>query len=433
MSTTEDVTALLQQSMKLQAQALAMLGTAPPEELPLITTREALDAALGGTAEIIKLSTTLVYNAPLRITRPVTLISETFESRQQLMMTRDEPAPRFPLGIRWDAEHVGFLGLDASVPPDTTTEILQGFGNFPSIQRLRAIGDPKTGAKRGIHFHCAKWVMQHCLIDEIKRVGQDTQAVYQQEMPAPYGGLIEDCELWAAGQSMMIGGGDPPDEAHIPRNITVRRTKALKHDEWYAEGWQIKCAIEFKDVLGFEWTDGEMQGAGTSQGQGAYLIVATPRNQDGRAPFSTVQNVLIERVKGRQASGVCSMIGYDPTPNKPSGPLANLTIRNSTFTEIDPKGITKMRELRGSGRLFYLGHGPDKVTLEAITVEGQNISALLYCEQEPPTTMILRNWKMPPSVYGFFSPKGTTIGKLKEYAPDAIIELSSSDTGATVA
>jgi hypothetical protein len=84
-----------------------------------------------------------------------------------------------------------------------------------------------------------------------------------------------------------------------------------KNPAWYAQHVQIKNAFELKCAINVKLTNSILEYAGTSAGQGAYLIVLTPRNQDGGAPWSTVQNVLIENCIGRYAGGVAQFLGRD--------------------------------------------------------------------------------------------------------------------------
>lgn len=430
MNTKAEITQLLEQSQACTAQALALVATLPddaPAPESLITTAAELDAALAGADEVLRLSTTLVYSAPLTIRRPVTLVSETFEDWHTSRMTLDELAPRFLNGLTIDAEQVGVLGLDVR-HTTPTTDIVSVRANFATLDRLRLLGDPVTGTKRGVQFHAGSWILARSYVDDIKQPAQDTQAVYTQEMTKPYGGLVDDCYLSAAGQAVMVGGGDPPDESQIPRDITIQRSTLTKNAAWYTEAWQIKCALELKNCIGFAIYDSTLSGAGTSQGQGAYLIVLTPRNQGGAAPWSTVQNVVIDHCAGDTASGVLSMMGYDASVDKPSGPLKNVIVRDSKFTNIDPKGPTKLTQEKGSGRLFYYQRGPAMVTLEALTVEGQNLKALTYMEYEPPTG-VLRNLKLPPAQYPYHTPLGIDLESLCEYAPGMVVELTDADEG----
>ena len=153
-------------------------------------------------------------------------------------------------------------------------------------------------------------------------------------------------------------------------------------------------------------------------GQGAYLFVFTPRNQGGNAPWSTVQDVIINNCTGQFAGGVITLLGSDNV--HPSGPCANITLRDCSFTDIDPQGITK-----GAGRLFTFDRSPQRVTLDGITVTGQNLSALGYFSGAAPVGLVLTRLNLPTARYGWkIDAGGMGVAALHAYAPDLVTDAS---------
>jgi hypothetical protein len=278
------------------------------------------------------------------------------------------------------------------------------------------LGDPTNGARCGVVANGGAMKITGAYIADIFTRGEDTQAICAWDMNP--GMWIEDCYLEAAGQSIMLGGGDSSSEARMPRDVTIKGCTLTKNPAWFeaARHIQIKTALEFKACIGVTVDNCVLEYAGTSAGQGGYLIVATVRNQDGHAPWSAIKNVLITNCRGGKAGGIVTLLGQDN--NYPSGVLDGFQLRASSFTEIDPKGITG-----GAGRLFTFDRSPAHVTIAGVSVVGQNIAAKGYFSGQPPTKLTIINVTLPPATYGWkIDAGGMGVAALRAYAPDAIFD-----------
>lgn len=404
-------------------QAKALLGSAQPPQPSggaLITTPAELDAALASavTGATVRLATTLRYPNLLTLAKSVTVTSDLMGSGR---MDRATAAPSFEGGLRITGNDIVLSGIEVK-HPSPLTDIVRISGARVTMDRCRVLGDPTLGGKRGISAGGSAMTIVRCYIDDCWQPAQDAQAIWAGDMPAP-GLAITDCYLGGGAQSVMIGGADPVSESHIPRDIAIRGCTLSKNLQWLVDRRQIKCALELKDAIGVIVEHCVFEYAGTSQGQGAYLIVLTPRNQGGAAPFSTVADVVIQNCTGAHASGILNMLGTDNV--NPSGPLINVTMRDCQFSDIDPLGVTKMAQPKGAGRLFLFGDGPKRVTLDGITVTGQNLSALGYFYGVPPTGLSISRMALPPSSYGWKA-EGASGGMgraaLLRYAPDAVLD-----------
>lgn len=399
-----------------------------PPPTPPIATMDELDRALAASlpGETLLLSTSLVYIAPLKIAvSGIRLMSETAADRTGQRMTVDEPAPCFQNGLTITGNDVTCSGLDVAHTV-ATTDIVVLAARHLTLDRLRILGDKAAGAKRGIAANGGDMLISNCYIDDIKRVGQDTQAICAWDMLEP-GLFITNCYLGGAAQAVMLGGADPPSPDRSPSLVRITRSTLTKPQGWQTDGTQVKCAFEAKNCNDVRILDCDLIGAGISQGQGAYAIVLTPRNQGGKAPFSAITNVRIERCHVQAAGGCVTFLGTDPTAGRPSQFLDGVTITNVVFDDIDPKIYG------GPGRLFTFEDAAHNVTLDGLTVHGTNIAALGYFMKRPPVLMTLRNLNLPTSRYGWkIDGGGSGIPALKAYAPDATIDLSPNDTGASV-
>jgi hypothetical protein len=298
------------------------------------------------------------------------------------------------------------------------------------LDRIRVLGDPVQGGKRGIDFRGAtEATLRNFYIDDVFQTTIDTQAIYTGTM-GPGGGLVIDRGYaCAAGQGFMSGGEDPATAANTPSNIRITRVRFTKKRAWMLprdgaavlvpgkHAQQCKCAVEFKNVKNLVMEDCDLEGAGTTAGQAAALIDATVRNQNGAAPWSTVENVRITNCRGTTAGAIVNVLGSDN--QHPSGTLTGFTIEGFTATAIDPKGITG-----GSGRLFQFERAPIDVTLTDITVAGAHLAAAGYfIGKAPPVRLTIAGVVLPPTTYGWKIDAGKAgRAALLAYMPDAQLD-----------
>jgi hypothetical protein len=410
---------------QIRAHAEAILAllppatTAPPEpDVIPITTPEDFDATLEAAepGDVLILATAFVYPDKLILTQAVTLQSETW-TEDGPRMTRDAPAPCFQLGIVAEVDDHHLRGLE--LRGTDTLGVLGGTGG--TWDQCRLLGDPIAGAHRGIEWRGSDNAITRCYIDDIFRPTQDCQAIAAFDAGA--GLTIDDCYLSAAAQSIMFGGADPSSEDRIPTGITITHCELTKNPAWLGVQ-QVKCSIEFKNCRDVRVTDCVLRYAGMSQGQGGYLIVATVRNQNGKAEFSCITNIEIADCTGSDAAGIANFLGSDN--NYPSGPLDGFTLHDCAFSNID--GNFTLNDHKGQGRLFLFDRSPANVHLETITVEGVNLSALGYfCGMPSPTGFVAGGMTLPTSKYGWKIDGGTGMSgsgpdALMAYMPDAILD-----------
>lgn len=386
--TVEDMAALLAQMVVVLTPPVQTIAT------PAALTRAIAAAAPGDT---LILANSLIYLTPFTLTKSVTLQGETYASATG-RMTRTDPAPLFQAGIVATVDSHRLNGLDIRQPVNVPNAIGVMGGTGAAWDRCRLLGDPVAGAHRGIEWQGANGRVTRCFIDDVFQPAQDTQAICGWD--AGPGLSIDDCWLSAAGQSIMFGGADSSSAARIPSNITVTNSDLVKNPAWIGKQ-QCKCALELKSVINYKMDSSRMSYAGTSQGQGAYLIVATVRNQDGNAPWSCITNVEISNCTGDHASGLVNFLGSDNV--HPSGALDGFNLHDSSFT---------LDGALGAGRMFLFDRGGAHITLKNLKAAGVNLSALGYFAGLPaPTGFIAQNLTpLPPSTYGWFIDGGVTVG-----------------------
>jgi hypothetical protein len=309
---------------------------------------------------------------------------------------------------------VTVIGLAArSTNPDAT--IVSVKGPRAVLDRLAVLGDPLKGQKRGVALNGNTALMTGCLVDDCWRDGMDAQAVATWD-----GGThltLTDCALYGSGQSFLAGGSDPSSTDRTPEDILIEHCLLSKKREWYGKAW-IKCALELKNVRGVVCRHSTLEYGGTSDGQDGYIIVLTVRNQNGTAPWSTIEDVLLEDLTCRYGGGGISILGRD---TRRSGIMSRIVVRNVRCESIDPTGFTA-----GIGRLVIVNGGPDQLTLDGITDLYCKPTAGLYvvgAGKPAPTKLIVRRFPLLAlSNMTKLDDGGTGLAALQAYAPDAVIE-----------
>jgi hypothetical protein len=385
----------------------ATAALTPPVVIPAIATPAALDAALaaaqGGT--VLRLATTLVYPSALTLTRSVTLQSETLVVGR---MTRDAPAPTFLAGVRVVADDVTLVGLAvAHTNPLTDIVVLTG-ALRPTLDRCRIVGDPLKGAKRGVAANGGAMTIRGCYIDDCFQAwpGNDSQAINAWDFLAP-GLLLEDNYLSGGSESVMIGGADAATAARMPSQIIIRGNTITKNPAWQTLPIGVKNTLELKAGRDILIENNDIRQSWGGHGQDGYLLLLTVRNQDGRAPWSTIQDVTVTGNRFSGGAAAINLLGLDniketkagmPTPIgmvRPSVRMARITIRGNTFDDLDPARYT------GSNRLILIGQGPEQVTIDQNTFAGRGLGSQVYFYGAPPAlgcTVTHNTW--PPATYG---------------------------------
>lgn len=409
----------------------ALVALTPPAPV-VIDTPAALDAALATTQQVLTLSRTLVYPTSLTLTRSVTLQAEGLGAPARMDATT--PLPSFRDGISVPGDKVTLIGLEVrKVNP--LTDIVTFSGASVTLDRLRVLGDPVKGAKRGVAANGnGNAAILRSYIDDCFQSypGNDSQAIIAWDM-AP-GLLIEDNFLRGGSETVMIGGADSSTPERMPSKVVIRGNTITKRPEWKDKLVGVKNTLELKAVRDALIEKNEITQSWGGHGQDGYIFLITPRNQDGRAPWSTVQDVIFRNNTLSHGAAAFNILGIDnikeskagmPTPVgtvRPSVRVARIAISGNTVTDIDPTLYT------GSNRLILIGGGPSSLSIDSNTFAGTHLGAQVYFYGTPTSALTISNNTWPPSQYGIkgdgtasgnptwtvFAPGGTLLNNVEK-------------------
>lgn len=276
-------------------------------------------------------------------------------------------------------------------------------------------GDPKKGTRRGIATNSRYTAVIDSYLSDFKEVGADSQAIAGWNGPGPF--KIVNNYLEGAGENLMFGGADPSIPNLVPSDIEIRRNHFAKPLSWMVgdpayEGtpWTIKNLFELKNARRV-LIEGNLFEYNWPHAQSGFAILFTVRNQDGRAPWSVVEDVTFTRNIVRHVAAGINVLGRDD--NYPSQQTRRILIKDNLFDDVGGRW--------GGGRLFQLLNGTADVVIDHNTAF-QTDSVLLGGESVAHAGFVYRNNIAPHHLYGIIG-TGTGVGNptLKRYFPDAIV------------
>src|SRR5687767_6156098 len=203
------------------------------------------------------------------------------------------------------AHHYRLVGLEISPVEGTFVNALIQLGDqertvadLPHhivIERSYLHGDKSKGSRRGVALNARHSAVVDSHLADFKEAGADSQAIAGWNGAGPF--RIENNYLEGAGENGMFGAADPTVPQLVPADIQVLRnhmTKPLRwkvgHASYEGTEWAVKNLFELKNarrvlvegnVLEYNW----------AHAQNGFAVLFTVRNQDGRAPWSTIEDV----------------------------------------------------------------------------------------------------------------------------------------------
>jgi hypothetical protein len=262
------------------------------------------------------------------------------------------------------------------------------------FERCYVHGDPKVGGRRGIALNSCYTAVVDSYLADFKEQGADSQALAGWNGLGPF--AIVNNYVEGAGENLLFGGADPSVTNLIPSDIAILGNHFAKPLAWkigdasYAGvPWTVKNLFELKNarrvlvegnVFEYNWVDA----------QKGFAILFTPRNQDGSAPWSMVQDVTFIHNIVRHTGSAVNMLGTDDIHS--SQQAKRISIVGNVFEDIGgPKW-------GGPGRLFQLVSGTADVVIDHNTAF--HTGDVIAADGAPHLGFVYKNNLTPNNQYG---------------------------------
>jgi hypothetical protein len=178
-----------------------------------------------------------------------------------------------------------------------------------------------------------------------------------------------------------------------------------------ATKWSVKNLFELKNAQRV-LVDGNVIEYNWLAAQSGYAVVFTPRNQDGTAPWSVVQEVQFTHNVVRHVSSAINILGTDDI--HPSQLTNNLVIANNLFEDVN--SVT----YGGQGQ-FVLISGGTLITIDHNTVFN-NGSSTVYAYGTASTSFTFTNNIIPDNSWAIFGDAaGAGLGAIAKYFPSGVL------------
>lgn len=298
-----------------------------------------------------------------------------------------QPAIRTEQG----AHHYKFIGIEIApaANADYTFNLIDlgsadynSYSQFPHhlvFDRCYVHSTGLNKARRGFALNSAETSVLNCHISGFAGAGDETQAISGWNGPGPL--HIINNYLEGAGEVLLIGGADPSIPNLVPSDIEIRRNYFYKRAEWMGNA-TVKGTLELKNAKRVV-IDGNV----IETALRVTALVITVRNQNGKAPWSTIEDVEITNNVIRHASAGVNLLGSDNEHS--SQEVKRIRIANNLFEDI----------VNPNDNAFFVQiNGATSVTVENNTV--QQIGNVISAYGAPTKEFTFRNNIVQHNAYG---------------------------------
>ncbi len=358
------------------------------------------------SGDIIELQAGAIYSGEIKLpSRPhtdfVTIRSSAIAdlpvgqrvspARSASMAAIRAPAGKPAVSAADGAHHYRFIGIEFSPTNSAYNFGLIAFGGRERRPELvphhleidRSYIHPFTSGvvRRGIALNSADTVISNSHISGFGFKGEETQGICG--WTGSRNVKIINNYIEGGAENIMFGGADPANAELIPTEIEIRGNHLNKPAEW-AKSVTIKTLFELKNARRVNFEGNIL----TNNWEGAAFRI-TVRNQDGKAPFSTIEDVTIaNNIIDGSGEGI-NILGKDDT--YPSQTQTRLIITNNLFLNIGDGRFD------GSGYFVQIAGGQN-ITVANNTVFNRGNITTFYGEL--PTNFVFRDNIVGHGSYG---------------------------------
>ena len=246
---------------------------------------------------------------------------------------------------------------------DTDQNSLTKVAHDFDIQRCYFHGATDSELRRGIALNSSNTSIVDSYFSEIHQTGSDAQAIAGWNGPGPY--TIRNNYLEASGENILFGGSDPKIANLIPSDIAISHNYFSKKLSWYprSPSWSIKNLFELKNAKRVNVTENYFEN-NWAQSQNGFALLITVRNQDGTAPWSTVEDVTFTRNVLKDTPRAFNILGQDSTGSTTTSDNAkNISITNNLLVSISTLQAS-------DGKCFQIPNVPSSsIGVQNLTIE----------------------------------------------------------------
>ncbi|HKY41685.1 MAG TPA: right-handed parallel beta-helix repeat-containing protein, partial [Pyrinomonadaceae bacterium] len=235
-------------------------------------------------------------------------------------------------------------------------------------------------ARRGFGLNSGDTTISNSYISGFAGAGDETQGICGWNGPGPF--KIINNYIEGGGQNIMFGGADPAVPNLVPSDIEIRRNFMYKPQEWSGRA-AIKAVIELKNARNVIIDGNVLESAALT---GAFVL--TVRNQGGKAPWSTLEDITITNNIVRHSAAGFSILGLDNYQK--SQQAKRIRIANNLLVDIGPD----------YSAVFMIGCCADTLTVEDNTV--QHTGNIMTCYGTPMANFTFRNNILQYNEYGLY-------------------------------
>jgi hypothetical protein len=345
------------------------------------------------------------------------------DPRHALLMPKIESASGSAISVAPGAHHYRFIGIEVrprsgvflydlvALGRDETS--LDAMPHHIIFERCYLHGDPRLGGRRGIALNSRHTAVVDSHLSDFKERGADSQAIAGWSGPGPFS--ILNNYLEGAGENVIFGGADPPIANLVPSDIEIRGNHFAKPLRWKPgepgyEGtpWTVKNLFELKNARRV-LVEGNVLENNWVSAQDGFALLFTVRNQDGRSPWSVVEDVTFRNNVVRHSASGLYILAHDN--NHPSLQAKRILLRNNLFEDIGGP------RWGGGGRLFQVIAQSADVVIEHNTA--LHTGNVITADQGPHLRFVYRDNIAPHNEYGIIgadNPPG--MRSVSAYFPD---------------
>ncbi|CAN5463608.1 hypothetical protein BH10ACI1_BH10ACI1_16410 [soil metagenome] len=253
--------------------------------------------------------------------------------------------------------------------------------------------------RRGVALNSAETVIKNSYIAGFAYREEETQAIAGWNGSGKY--KIINNYLEAGAENVLFGGADPSIKNLVPTDIEIRNNFITKPLDWRGKV-TIKCGLELKNARNVQITGNIIENSFDEM-----AIRFTVRNQGGKSPWSTIEDVVMENNIVRNSGGGINFLGTDDT--YPSQKMKRVRVVNNLFTDINV----------GSDQRFILIADGEEISVENNTVfNGGNA---ITAHGAPTKRFSFRGNIVSYNNYGFSGDNGVGKVVFPKYFSDGVV------------